>query len=210
MDYPSNSQKDKASSVEKKQDKKIERVVQGDAKRRKKPLGKRFSEVFIRGDASGVWGYISQDVLLPAAKDMLSDAVSQGVEQMLFGQDARGRRPSVRGGSSSGYVSYNKFAPGGQRKNEPPRNSISRRARANHNFDEIVIDTRLEAEEVIDRLFDLVSRYEIASVADLYELVGISGDFTDEKWGWSDLQGAGVSRVREGWLLNLPRPEPLS
>jgi hypothetical protein len=86
---------------------------------------------------------------------------------------------------------------------------LSREARAKHNFDEIVLNSRVEAEEVIDRLYDVVSRYESASVADLYELVGLSSTHTDHKWGWTDIRGAGVQRVRDGYLLDLPSPEPL-
>ena len=86
---------------------------------------------------------------------------------------------------------------------------MSRRARASHDFDEIILASRVEAEEVIDRLFDLVSRYESATVADLYEMVGVTGNFTDDKWGWTNIRGAGVTRVRNGFLLDLPRPEPL-
>lgn len=86
---------------------------------------------------------------------------------------------------------------------------MSRRARSNHDFDEIVLETRVEAEEVIDGLFALISQYETATVADLYELLGESGNFQDEKWGWMDMRGAGVSRIKNGYLLDLPRPEPL-
>jgi len=64
----------------------------------------------------------------------------------------------------------------------------------------------VEAEEVIDRMFDLVSRYEVVTVADLYELVGVSGEYTDAKWGWTDLRGAAAMRIRDGYLLDLPRP----
>jgi hypothetical protein len=86
---------------------------------------------------------------------------------------------------------------------------MSQRGRAKHDFDEIVLDQRAEAEEVIDRLYDVVSRYEQATVADLYDLVGLSSTHTDHKWGWTDLRGAGVSRIRDGYLLDLPDPEPL-
>ena len=86
---------------------------------------------------------------------------------------------------------------------------MSRQARARHDFDEIVLDSRVEAEAVIDRLFDLVSRYESATVADLYEIVGLSSTHIDHKWGWTDLRGAGVSRIRDGYLLDLPEPHSL-
>jgi hypothetical protein len=82
-------------------------------------------------------------------------------------------------------------------------------ARRNHDFDEIVLATRAEANEVIDRLFDLISKYEQATVSDLYDLVGLEAKFTDEKWGWRDMRGVQAVRVGGGYLLDLPRPEQL-
>jgi hypothetical protein len=84
---------------------------------------------------------------------------------------------------------------------------MSRQGRARHDFDEIVLDERSEAEEVLDRLFDVVNKYESATVADLYDLVGLPSTHADYKWGWTDLRGAGVSRIRDGYLLDLPDPE---
>ena len=72
------------------------------------------------------------------------------------------------------------------------------------------MSTRAEADSVIESLFEMISKYESATVADLYELVGIDRKFTDDKWGWSDIRGANAVRVRGGgYLLNLPRPVPL-
>jgi hypothetical protein len=196
--------------AEKTEDKKIERVVTTEVSRRKKPLGKRFLETFIGGDAKSVAHYVLFDVLLPAAKDTAADAVSQGIERMLFGEvRSTSRRTGTRPGSGGGYTSYNRYAStAAPARREDPR-GISRQARARHDFDEIVLATRVEAEEVIDRMFDLVSQYESVTVRDLYELVGISASYTDDKWGWTDIRGAGVTRIRNGYLLDLPKPDPL-
>jgi len=209
MDYPNNSHKAK-SKPEKVEPKKVERIVAGEVVRRKKPLGKRFSETFMGGDAKGVWGFVAFDVLVPAAKDMAADAVSQGIERMLFGEArSASRRSSSRSNGPLGHVAYNRYGPSSiPIRREEPRN-VSRRSRASHNFDEIILATRVEAEEVVDRLFDLVNRYESATVADLYEMVGVDSEYTDDKWGWTDIRGAGVARVRNGYLLDLPKPEPL-
>lgn len=213
MDYPTNSHRAKELPAEPEptEAKKIEPIVTGEVVRRKKPLGKRFKETFIGGDARGVMGFVVLDVLVPAAKDMAADAVSQGIEKMLFGEArSTSRRPGHRPSTSqNGYVSYNRFAPSPAQRREENTRPVSRRARASHDFDEIILATRVEAEEVIDRLFDLVSRYDSASVADLYELVGVTSQYTDDKWGWTDMRSAGVTRVRNGYLLDLPKPEPL-
>jgi hypothetical protein len=202
-DYPPNSDASKRKVI--KEDKEIKRVTSVDPVRRKKPLRKQFAETFIGGDAKTALNYMMFDVVIPGARDMVVDTIMAGLEKLIFG-DARRRGGSTTPQSGpTGVVSYNRYSMG---RNPSPQRALSRRARARHDFDEIVLQSRPEAEEVIDRLFDLVSRYETASVADLYELVGLNSAHTDQKWGWRDLRGAGVSRVRDGYLLDLPEPEP--
>jgi hypothetical protein len=207
-EFPGNSNRKKAAEEPKVEQKKVDRVVTGEVVRRKKPWGKRFKEFFTGDDTQSVADYVMFDVALPALKDMVADVVSQGIERKLFGES---RSSSRRRASSApyGHVAYNRpGAPiiGGGRREDPRGPSMSRRGRATHDFDEVVLATRHEAEEVIDRLFDLVSRYDAATVSDLYDLLGISGQYTDEKYGWTDMRGASVTRIKGGYLLNLPRP----
>lgn len=208
-EFPSNSNRaPKAARPAKDEPKQIQKVVQGEVKRRRKPLGKRFSETFVGGDAQGVMSYVVLDILVPAAKDTIADAVSQGVERMIFGEArSTSRRGSHR--TVSGYTPYNRMSSPMTRREEP-REPLSRRARATHNFDEVILDTRVEAEAVIDQLFNLILKYEEATVADLYEMIEVSSSYTDRKWGWTDIRDADVKRVRNGYLLDLPKPEPLA
>lgn len=203
MEFPPNSQTAKSTAAP--EDKKIKRVTSSEPKRRKKSLGKQFRETFVGGDAKTAMHYVVFGVLLPAAKDALVDAGSQGIERLIFG-DSRPRRGPGHSGPM-GHISYNRMS-GPSRPAQTGR-SLSQHARSRHDFDEIVLSSLTEAEDVIDRLFDLISRYESASVADLYELTGLKSSHTDHKWGWTDLRGASVSRLRNsGYLLDLPEPEP--
>lgn len=209
--YQTNSNRSKRDEPRREpESKNIEKVVIGEVQRRKKPLGKQFKEYFIGNDARSVFASILLDVLIPSAKDTMADAVSQGVELMLFGSArSTSRRTGRLPFSHSSQKTYTNYSTGSSfRRDEGP--SLSRRARATHNFDEIILATRPEAEEVIDRLFDLIGKYGNATVADLYDLIGVTGSFTDDKWGWTDLRGAGVERIRNGYVLNLPPTEPLA
>jgi hypothetical protein len=202
-DYPSNREGERKTEPEKD----LKRVTTSDPKRRRKPLRRQFSETFLQGDAKSATQFVIFDVLIPAAKDMIAEAGAEGIRTLLFGENRRrGTTPPQAG--PTGYVSYNRYSMGNRPQTGPQR-VMSRQARARHDFDEVVLETRGEAEEVIDRLFEVVSRYGVATVADLYELVGIAGSHTDNKWGWSDLRGSGVSRVRGGYLLDLPEPQPV-
>lgn len=216
-EFPSNSQRGREAKTRpapktgpSREPKKIDQVTQGEVIRRKKPLGKRFKETFFGGDAKGVWGYVTMDVLIPAAKDMIADATTQAIERMVFGE-ARQRR-GFR--SSPGHVRYDGYSRPGSYNSPPwraePRRDVSPRGRATHDFDEIILDSRGEAEQVIDLLLEIVREYNQATVSDLYQLVGITSAYTDQKYGWTDLRGANVQHIRGGqYLLNLPKPEPL-
>lgn len=74
---------------------------------------------------------------------------------------------------------------------------------------EIVVDTRSGAEEVLERMFHLIDKYKSVTVADLRELLGLPTAYLDNKWGWTDLRGAEVQRVRGGYQLELPPAENL-
>jgi len=186
----------------------IEQVTESAVIRRKTPLAKRFTNVFIAGDSDNVMRYVLMDVLLPGARDMLVDGITEYVERMIYGEKrsrSRGIRPTGSTGVP-GYVSYNRFANQSKPSHEAPRAGISAKARATHNFDEIIIDSRPEAMLVLERLSDLIDRYEQATVADFYELVGETGSFADQKWGWDNIRDADIQRVRDGYLIRLPMP----
>lgn len=203
--------------------KRIDKVVEGEVIRRKRPLGRRFKDFFFGSvDAQSVWEYIVQDIFVPAAKDLIYDAGSGGLERALFHDESRHRRRH-RPSRSSSRTDYNRltrryddrppFPPADRRRDE--FRDRDRDRRPSHGsprkveLDDILLATRAEAEHVLDRLYDLINEYESASVSDLYELLGITSQYTDDRWGWMDLRGSGVRRTRDGYLLDLPRPIPL-
>jgi hypothetical protein len=208
MDNPEFPPNSEASRRERKEDKGIERVTSGEVIRKKKSLRRKFKETFIAGDAKSVLQYVVLDVALPAARELVAEIINAGTEKILFGESRRrGSRYPQSG--SAGYIAYNRMTQGPTSRLTSAQRVLSRQGRARHNFDEVVLESRTEAEEVIDRLFELVSQYGGASVEDLYELLGLTASHTDHKWGWTDLHGSGVSRVRDGYLLDLPEPYPL-
>lgn len=197
--YPSNSKKAKEEAA--KPEKKVEKVIDGTAFKQKPSLGKRFKQAFTGDDARSVTEYLIFEVALPAIKTTISDIVSQGIERMLFGEASRSRGPGNR---RPGRVDYTTISNrGSSSRTEEPR-ALSQRDRATHNFDTVVIPTRPEAEQVLRSLMDLIDQYDMATVSDFYDLVGITGSFTDDKWGWFELNGADIIRVRDGFILELP------
>lgn len=215
INYGGNSRKNQPKEcnqeADKKPEKKIEPIEGVSAKARKKPLGSKIAETFTGDDAGSVGEYVIFEVMLPAFKNLLFDVVSEGSRRMLFGTSGGSGRsiaPSARGGQ----VAYNRVSARGSGviANDPSR-TLSRTARATHDFRELVFDTRGEAEVVLERLREALEEYDSVTVADMYELVNTTAGFTDHNWGWvgSDLNQARVKPVSAGYLLDMPAPREL-
>lgn len=203
--YPSNTK------MERPAEKKLEKVISGTATRKKLGIRKRLTDTFLEDNTQSVGDYVLFDILVPAAKSMITDMISGGLEMLLFGS-RRGTRTTREGPRS--YVNYNSlsYRPLNQTRDmsrSGRERELSRTGRARHDFGEIVLETRGEAEEVLSNLVDLTLDYGTASVADLYDLVGITSNFTDNRYGWTDLRSASVSRVRGGYVINLPRTQQI-
>jgi hypothetical protein len=209
--FPGNSKRPIRPEREREEPKKVERVVQGEVVRRKTPLGRRMTQNLIGGDAQSVWGYMFGEVLIPAARDMIADALTGGIERAIFGDGAisRGRGRGRGAASRTDYHGISSGRSRGSLRDEPRGREISKRSRSSHNFDEIILEHRVEAEEVLDRLDAMLDKYDSVTVADFYELCGVSGNYTDQKYGWTTLAGCTPQRVRGGYLLRMTPPEPL-
>ena len=196
-EYTPNSHKFKAEQKEKEEREKIEKVVTG--KRKKKSELSKISNAMISEDVRNVKHHILMDVLIPACKNALSDVVTDAINMLLFGDTKR----KSSSGSRSRYYSYEtRFDSGYSRE----RASYQR---SSYDFDDVVLDSRGEAEEILDAMNDILSRYGLVRVADMYELAGLTCDYTDNKYGWTSLRTAEIIRGRDGYGLKLPKAMPI-
>lgn len=176
----------------------VDKVVKGEVVQTKKNKIQKVAETFFGGDLRDVASYVVRDVMIPAAKDMLYDTVSQGFSRLLFGE-VRPRNTS----SNRGYTSYSSIS----RDRNARRNEVAVRNR--NDFDDVTFRDRRDAEAVMDTLRDTIDHYGQCSVADLLKASGISPRYTDYDIGWTDLARATIARYRDGYVLNMPRTESL-
>lgn len=200
-EYKSNSHRSKEGKTEALTDRKrVEKVVHGRVRTKPKSGVSKITDVFISEDAANVKSYIVMDVLVPAVKKAISDIVRDGIDMILYGE-SRGRKSN----SASGYVSYRDYS----RSDDRDRFRDSR-SRSRYAHDDIILDSRGEAEEVLTRMDELIDTYGNVSVADLYDLVGKSSEYTDNKYGWTNIRNAEPIRVRDGYMLKLPKALPIN
>lgn len=200
--YPSNSHasKEKGRTENAPAEKNVEKIVTGKATVKKRGATKKLADIIVVEDVRSVCEHIVMDVLIPKAKDLLVDVICGGINMFAYGDRGSGGRRSIaeRYGYRSGYTNYNRLS---DRRDLRPmtRNEPGR------SYDDIYLESKGEAEAVLDRMFELLDEYGTVSVADLYDLVGVTGNFTDCKFGWTDLRSATTVRTRDGYMLKLPR-----
>ena len=103
-------------------------------------------------------------------------------------------------GSGSGAVSYTHLDVYKRQEYGRPRAAVG------FEYDDIIFETRGDADLVLDQLESAIAKYEVASVADLYDLAGVTcRNYTANRYGWSDIQSAKVVRTSEGYVIRLPR-----
>ena len=198
-EYKPNSHRSKEEAATPKE-KKVEKVVHGAVKTRKKSGLEKAKGLFISDDAANLKSYVLMDVLIPAFKKAISDIVTNGIEMILYGEAGRSRK-----NSPAGSVSYRNFYD----RRDSDRRQLNSPVRTGYSVDDVVLETRGEAEDVLARMDELIEMYGVVSVADLYDLIGVTGNYTDNKYGWTNIRNAEPIRVRDGYLLKLPKPLPI-
>lgn len=188
-------------------------VDKGSVHLKKKSGFAEFKHQLFAEEGADLKGYIVNDVLIPTIKSTISDVVSNGIDILLYGEARHGKSritPSGRGGN---YVSYNSISSRndshGSRGIIRPGTNSSVGLRSSLQIDSFVFDTRAKAMEILDRLCTIVDDYGIVAVSDLYDLCGEVCPYTYNNYGWRDLRNAGITLVRDGYLLSLPTPQVL-
>ena len=198
-DYKPNSYKYKEQQKTLTSDKKIEKVVKGTVKTRKRNGVTKLKDVFVNEDAKNVKSYIFSDVLVPAIKKLLYDIVNDGASMLLFGNTSSGRKKTI--GSN---VSYRQFYDSKVEDRRPVSSS-------RFDYEDLIFESRGEAEAALSKMDEVIDVYGTVSVADLYDMCDLTAPYTSNRYGWSNIQTAEVARLRDGgYVLKLPRALPIS
>ena len=185
------------------EDKHIQKVVKNPAKI-KTNEARKLADIFISEDISNVKQYIFMDVLVPAIKKAIYDIVTNGIDMFLYGGTGKGKTNS--GGSK---VSYRSYYDQKSSQNSGYRGSENNVSRNTFDYDNLVFDTRGEAEAAKQQMHDLIGRYGLVTVSDLYEMANQVAPYTAQKYGWIDVSGVETVRVRDGYILKLPKAAPI-
>ena len=201
-DYKPNSYKfkEKQKALASSEDKKIEKVVKGTVRTKKRSGLTKITDQLVSEDVNNVKSYIFTDVFIPAVKKLVYDIITDGFSMILYGSTGAGKKKTI--GSN---VSYRQFYD----RRDDDRKTLSTSS-SRFEYDDLIFDSRGEAEAVLNQMDVIIDTYGFVSVADLYDLADLSAPYTSNKYGWTNVSTADVARLRDGgYVIKLPRAMPI-
>lgn len=182
----------------------IKPVVSG-AKKVQRPASRRFFDFLLAESPKAMAKKVAMDTLWPRAKAGFEAAANEFLAGLLWGNGGL-RPPSgmvsgpvLRGGTAAMYHGASQ-----SQSITQARQAVTNQSSGN--YQDLVLPSQEYAETLLANLYDLLNNYRVVAVADLYELAGQTPAISDNSYGWTSLDTARISKVREGFLLELPRP----
>lgn len=144
------------------------------------------------------------DAIVPTLKDALVSIVTNGINILIYGDSESTASSRPVSSISYGRTNYSRIST--DRKNGGRPNT---QTRSRQNFDDLIFETRGEAQIVLDELKNAIEQYGVVTVLDAYDLCGQTAPYTSDKYGWMNLDNAYIERNRQGYIIRFPRAVPI-
>lgn len=192
----------------------LDKVVAIQPKKVKRSLfGRLVTGVMGPEGLPSIGAYVNDEIIKPAIKNLIFDTITSAASKAMFG-DKGG--PNRSGG-------YNRYSGGGSSTSHRPATNYSsrysnsvrpevdeRRVRpSRYGVEEYVIEDRFDAAHVLTTLTEAADKYDSISVADYYDLIGVTSQYTDNTYGWTidTITQTSIVPVRGGYIIKFPQVE---
>lgn len=162
---------------------------------RKKTFSEKLKNSLLNEDIDNVKDYVIYDVAIPVMKEAFAKFVTNSINS-IFGTDIRIPSSSTKNSRNFDYTGCSR---------SKDRREETRSTRRTYDENDIVLETREEAEDVLKAMDNVIAEYGRVTIRELFEFCGESAPYTADKYGWRDLSTAYSQKVRDGYLLKLPR-----
>lgn len=164
----------------------------------------------------GIGNYISQEIVVPAIKDIVVSSITSGVNMAVYGEE----RPSGAPYKGVNTVNHRTTTPsrtqprtnyGGYYQGSQPTSRVTTGVGRQQQVEEYILGSRQEAEGVLNEMWVVVNSYGSASIADYYEMIGVPTAYTHNSYGWDagDMAHTQLRKVSGGYIISFPRPRVL-
>lgn len=196
QNYQGNSIKYRNAQNEQKEKPKVEAVVSNATMKKKSPI-QSFIGALLAENISNIGHYLVFDVVAPAVKNAIFD-IGNNTWAAIWGKTPSSQKTS----STTYHRAYTS-----QRAETKSYPIVTGNA---YDYNEIIFETRADADTILTAMYDILDQYPTVAVADYYDLAGQVGNATDTKWGWKSINGSKVVALAGGgYTIRFPKAQPL-
>ena len=139
--------------------------------------------VFMGGMTAGGYCVVNAALKSQTFTTALKDAIAKKTVEVVYGEEPRAIRRRV----SYCY-------------------DTCQRDRNLERCEDIIFQTRQDAEIVLSSMEEVIKQYGVVSLADVYNIAGRgTPSYASYKYGWRSLNNAKVVRCREGYFIEVPK-----
>jgi hypothetical protein len=192
-----------------KEKKALKKVIQAQPTKVKRSLlGRLINGVMGPEGIPSIGAYVNDEIIKPAVKNIIYDAVTSGLSRALH-MDHRGSRPNQSGGGRGVYRPETNYSTRSNNQRPAPNEERKTVRPSRYGVDEYIIEERYDASHVLTTLTETADMYNSVSIADYYDLIGVPSQYTDNTYGWTiDLiVQAVIAPVRGGYIIKFPQVE---
>lgn len=173
----------------------------------KKPLGNKVKSAVFAEDVKDIGGWLIWDTIIPGLKNLFLDMI----EMALLGKvDDRRRdrrsRTDYRGVYDRG--SRYSYRDSGRRRSVRDRDRERDEPERDDDVDyaNIILKHRDDADDVVHEMKQRIRKDGAVTIGDLFDMIDVAGEYTDNDWGWDDERDIKVTKVSNGWLIDVAKP----
>lgn len=144
--------------------------------------------------------------LITGSIDMTCNTLTKMVDKAVY-PDGDGPKRVTKGGTVSEYHPKVNYSTSVYSSDGKKKESINTRSSIDVNY--IWVETEQQAKDIVSTLIELIDNYNKAKVADLYEMVKVTPNFTDYKYGWTEKERNEIGYCRDKGLFLISVPKPV-
>lgn len=181
--------------------KKLNKVVEGKTKIAQNGNPAKNLKLFVVEDFKNVGATVFSEVLFPQAKQALYNALLNGLSMVFWGASGPQKKSGLGLGTKINYsgISNGKVA------NLSSQSYAVRGTKIEP--EDVEFETRMDAQNVLDGMCDLLENFERVTFAQMLELADVPNDnYTLNNYGWTNLRDAEIRRMANGkYYIRFPK-----
>lgn len=185
-------------------ERKVSKVTEGKVTVSESMTAGKILRSFMPQDVGSIGRSMVMEVMLPQLKQTFYNALKNGLDTLFWGPGGPKKNSSSGIGTKVNYTGYS---------NPGKTTSVVNASRPSATMDpeDVHFETKMDAQDVLDTMLEVIETYGEVSLADFLEISGVANDnYTYRKYGWQSLAGSEIRRLGTGeFYIRMPRVKPL-